>query len=88
VSVRSSTTETSVMGWYAKRNSRGVRVGYRPRHASMLFFTTVESSAVPSWKLTPSRSLMVQTVRSSFDSTVSASNPTKSPSSLGTVSVS
>ena len=88
LTVRSSTTSTDWMGFSTNGNRSGVRAGYRPRKASRLFLTTWAVSGVPSWNVTPSRTVMVHWVKSSLCSSDSARYGTNSPSALGVVSVS
>jgi len=82
---------TFVLLMYAPKTnekSKGLRPLYWPRYASMLFLTTVASSALPSWNLMPERSLIVHTVLAAFPVTDSARNGLYFSFASGTTKVS
>src|SRR3954454_6949443 len=84
----SSAVTSLTYGPNTSPNRIGCRVGYAPRYASRLFFTTVAVRGVPSWNLTPWRRTTVHTVASPLCVTDWARNGTKAPGAVGTVRVS
>src|SRR3954454_10210514 len=88
VLLASSAVTSLTYGPNTSPNRTGWRVGYAPRYASRLFFTTVAVSIEPSWNFTPGRRTIVHTVASAFFVTDCAKNGVNLPFEFGTVSVS